>query len=109
MHPKNSAAAKARQEVSGAIRERCQQNRAPQNGERFSGSSWKPPKCKVQGETAKGDMTGMGNAPADKMDTTAASGNSMPELPRYNHDRLPSLDDEPDGGLRWVIQISPMH
>ena len=54
-------------------------------------------------------MTGMENIPADRMGTTAASGNGMPELPRYNYDRLPSLDDEPDGGLRWVSQISPMH
>ena len=63
----------------------------------LSGTSWKAPKCKVQSEKEVDQMIGMEQTP-----TTAASGEGMGQPPRYNYDRLPSLDDEPAGGLRWV-------
>ena len=67
----------------------------------LSGTSWKVPKCKVQSGKEVDQMSGVEETP-----TAAASGEGTGQPPRYNYDRLPSLDDEPAGGLRWVSKSS---
>lgn len=75
----------------------------------LTGSSWKPPKCNAQRETQKGRMTGREGTPMEYTCTAAASGEGRVQPPPYKYDRLPSLDDEPAGGLRWVSNFSVMH
>lgn len=73
---------------------------------RADGRSKIPPKCKVQEDSKGKRMPGLTDIPMGGTDT-AASGKGMAPSPVYEYDPLPCLDDEPEGGLRWVYNPVP--
>ena len=72
----------------------------------LSGNSWKAPLCKDQRGPEEEKTSGFGDTPVEKPDTIAGSGKGTAQPPPYKYDRLPSLDDEPAGGLRYVGNAS---
>ena len=66
----------------------------------LSGTSWKAPKCKEQGEAEDSQVTGLKDTPMENSDTSVGSSKGTAQASPYKYDRLPCLDDEPAGGLR---------
>lgn len=52
-------------------------------------------------------MSGMEDTPVGKMGPATESGKGVAQPVQYQYDPLPCLDDEPEGGLRWVSRSDP--